>query len=96
METELRQDPGSGPANYWLVVGARGVGDVVRAWDAAVAGWVRAALNPTSVATVRADIDRLVTEALAIELGHSRGGPEPQDAINATRADWELVKSQWK
>ncbi|MEQ1756863.1 MAG: hypothetical protein ABL986_00995 [Vicinamibacterales bacterium] len=96
METELRQDPGSGPANYWLVVGARGVGDVVRAWDAAVAGWVRAALNPTSVATVRADIDRLVTEALAIELGRSRGGPEPQDAINATRADWELVKSQWK
>jgi hypothetical protein len=96
MEAELRQDPGNGPANYWLVVGTRGVGDIVRAWDAAVAGWVRAALNPASSAAVRADIDRLVSEALAIELGRIRGGPEPQDAINATRADWELVKSQWR
>jgi hypothetical protein len=96
MELELRQEPGNGPANYWLVVGTRGIGDVVRAWDAAVAGWVRASLHPDSMATVRADIDRLVTEALVVELGRSRGGPEPQDAIAATRADWELVKSQWK
>jgi len=96
MEAELRQQPGNGPANYWLVVGTRGAGDIVRAWDAAVAGWVRASLNPATTATVRADIDRLVTEALVIELGRSRGGPEPQDAIAATRADWELVKSQWK
>ncbi len=96
MEGELRREPGNGPANYWLVVGTRGAGDVVRAWDAAVAGWIRASLNPASAAAVRADIDRVVTEALAIELGRSRGGPEPQDAIAATRADWELVKSQWK
>ncbi len=96
MEAELRQEAGNGPANYWLIVGTRGTGDIVRAWDAAIAGWVRASLDPASAATVRADIDRLVTEALAIELGRSRGGPEPQDAIAATRADWELVKSQWK
>lgn len=96
MESELRLEPGSGPANYWFVVGTRGTGDIVRAWDAAVAGWVRASLNPTTAAAVRSDIDRLVTEALATELGRSRGGPEPEDAINATRADWELVKSQWK
>jgi hypothetical protein len=96
MEGELRLEPGSGPANYWLIVGSRGTGDVVRAWDAAVAGWVRAALNPATTASVRADIDRLVTEALVVEMGRRRGGPEPQDAINATRADWELVKSQWK
>jgi hypothetical protein len=96
MEVSLRQEPGNGPANYWLVVGARGIGDVVRAWDAAVAGWVRASLHPVTMAAVRADIDRLVTEALVVELGRSRGGPEPQDAIAATRADWELVKSQWR
>ncbi len=96
MDAELREDPGNGPANYWLIVGTRGGGDIVRAWDAAVAGWVRASLNPRTTMAVRADIDRLVTEALVIELGRSRGGPEPQDAIAATRADWELVKSQWK
>lgn len=96
MELELRLDPRNGPANYWLVVGTRGLGDILRAWDTAVAGWVRASLNPESTASVRADIDRLVTEALAIELGRIRGGPDPADAIAATRADWELVKSQWR
>jgi hypothetical protein len=96
MEMELEREPGSGPANYWLVVGTRGRGDIVRAWDAAIAGWVRASLNPESAPTVRADIDRLVTEALAVELGRSRGGPQPDDAIAATRGDWELIKSQWK
>ncbi len=96
MEAVLRVEPGNPAANYWLIVGTRGLGDIVRAWDAAVAGWVRAALAPASTASVRADINRLVTEALVVELGRSRGGPEPADAINATRADWELVKSQWK
>jgi flagellar motor switch protein FliN/FliY len=33
---------------------------------------------------------------LTVELGRVRGGPEPQDAIAAARAEWEQVKSQWK
>ena len=32
-------------ANYWLAVAARGSGDVDRAWDAAVAAWVRSTLT---------------------------------------------------
>ena len=37
MEEELRRDPGSAPANYWLAVAARAAGDLDAAWDAAVA-----------------------------------------------------------
>ena len=53
MEEELRCDPGSAIANYWLVVAARGAGDLDRAWDAAVAGWVRAALGSDTAGSAR-------------------------------------------
>ena len=52
MEAEMRQDPGSAVANYWL---------------AAVTGWVRAILHPESSGALRADLDRLVTEGLIPE-----------------------------
>ena len=42
MEDELRDDPGNATANYWLAVAARGAGDTDRAWNAVIAGWVRA------------------------------------------------------
>ena len=54
MEEELRRDPGSAPANYWLAVAARAAGDLDAAWDAAVAAWVRATLGPAAIgATIR-------------------------------------------
>lgn len=96
MEQELRTDPGNGPANYWLVASIRGMGDASRAWDAAVAGWIRASFDQAAVASVRSDLDRLVTDALSVELGRLRGGAEPQEAIAAAKAQWEQVKSQWK
>src|SRR4051812_41904194 len=42
MEQELRRDPGSVPAAYWLAAACRGTGDLDRAWAAASAGWIRA------------------------------------------------------
>lgn len=96
MEAELRDDPSSAPANYWLAVAARGTGDVGRAWNAAVAGWVRASLNPDTEMATRTDLDRLVSQALVVELARSRGGRDAQEATAATRAEWELVKTQWK
>lgn len=96
MEGELRQDPASPPANYWLAVSALGTGDVERAWNAAVAGWVRAVLKPDTAATLRADLDRLVTEALIPERARSRPTREQQEALAAMRAEWETLKSQWR
>ena len=42
MEEEGRRDPQSMVAAYSLVVAARGMGAVARAWNAAIAPWVRA------------------------------------------------------
>jgi hypothetical protein len=96
MDEELRMDPGSAPANYWLAAAARGTGDLERAWSAAIAGWVRATLRPESASTLRADLDRLVTQALIPERARTRPAREQQDAAAAYRTDWESVKTQWK
>jgi hypothetical protein len=96
MEAQLRDVPWNGPANYWLAVAARGIGDVDRAWSAAVAGWVRTNLDPNGSRSVRADLDRLVTEALIPERARSRTGRDPQEAAMALRAEWDAVKTQWK
>ena len=95
MEEELRRDPGSAPANYWLAVAARVTGDLDAAWDAAVAAWIRATLGPAG-SQLRSDIDRLVTEALIPERARVRPPREQPDATEALRAQWELVKQQWK
>jgi hypothetical protein len=96
MDDELRVEPGSPVANYWLVVAARGEGDLDRAWDAAVAGWVRATLAPESTEKLRADIDRLVTQALIAERIRTRPAREQADAGTALRAEWDMVKQNWK
>ena len=50
MEEELRDDPAARSPTTGCVVGARGAGDLDRAWDAAIAGWVRASLGPDAAA----------------------------------------------
>jgi hypothetical protein len=95
MEEELHGDPGSPVANYWLVVGARGAGDLDRAWDAAVAGWVRASLG-SEAANLRAELDRVVTDALIPERARTRAAREQPEAADAMRAEWDAVKASWK
>lgn len=94
MEAELRDAPGNAVANYWLAVGARGAGDLARAWNAAIAAWVRAPLAPDHAAALRADIDRLVTEALVVERARTAGGQPGAQA--AFEAEWQLVKQRWR
>jgi hypothetical protein len=96
METELRQDPGNPAANYWLAAAARGSGDVERAWHAAIAGWVRAALYPESTDRLRADLDRLVTDALVTERARAYPAAEREQVRAGLREQWERVKVQWK
>jgi tetratricopeptide (TPR) repeat protein len=96
MEAELRTDPGNATANYWLSVAAHGVGDVERAWHAAVAAWVRAPLRPESAATLRGDIDRFVTTVLVLDRARSRPVKELPTALAEFRGQWDLVKESWK
>ena len=95
-EEELQRDPGSAPANYWLAVADRGVGDLDAAWDAAVAAWVRATLDPATSQALRSDIDRLVTQALIPERARTRPARDQPDATTALRAEWESIKQQWR
>ena len=95
MQQELRDDPGSANANYWLVVGIRGVGDLDRAWDAAIAGWVRATLG-SDASGLRTKLDRVVVDALIPERARVRPVREQQDAAAAMRTEWEKIKSEWR
>ncbi len=95
MEIEVRIDPGSAPANYWLAAAARGAGDLDRAWHAAIAGWIRATLQPESAKELREDLDRLVSQALILERARSRPALEQGDALTELRSEWEAIKNQW-
>jgi hypothetical protein len=96
MNEEIQRDPGSPVANYWLAVSARGAGDIDAAWNFAIAAWVRSTLSPDTTERLRDDLDRLVTQALIAERSRTLVSREPQDAVNALKTEWELVKQQWK
>jgi hypothetical protein len=96
MDDEIRRDPGNPVANYWLAVAARGAGDVDSAWNSAIAAWVRSTLAPEHTERLRDDIDRLMTQTLIPERSRTLSARDPQEALEALRIEWELLKQQWK
>jgi hypothetical protein len=95
MDTELRKRPGAAAAAYWLPAAALARGDLARAWDLAVAGYVRALLDPNG-AKLRANLDQLVLQGIIPE----RVKVQSKDGdVDAARAEltghWELVKKKW-
>jgi hypothetical protein len=96
MEEELRRDPGSAVAAYWLAAASRGAGDLQRAWDAAVAGWIRAGLSGEQAERLRDDLDRLVRQALIPERARQFTTPnDVQRTLAALDAEWEALKEAW-
>jgi hypothetical protein len=96
MEEELRRDTASAAASYWLVAGARGSGDLERAWDAAMAGWARASLTGERRTTLRADLDHIVMQAIIPErarLLSPAGGSAP--LVASMRGEWDALKQAW-
>jgi hypothetical protein len=95
---ELERDPTLGTAAYWQVVAARGEGDVDRAWELAQAAWVRAPLAPDRGAQLRADLDRIVTQALIPERARRSAGRDQEKQLSqatALRDAWETFKQRW-
>lgn len=90
MRSELSFNAGSATALYWLTAAARGQGDMQAAWDAARAGWVRAALTPDRGAGLREDLDQLVVRALVPESARTNGRA-PDELL----VEWESFKSRW-
>src|SRR6478736_8331853 len=88
MGRELSRNPGSAAAAYFLVVAIRGEGEPSEAWDAAIAGWVRARLAGPRSATLRADLDKLVLEGIIPD----RVRAVPADKRAQTESD---LKGEW-
>lgn len=97
MDRESRENPASMPAAYWLAAGARGAGELDRAWAASIAAWVRAPMTLDRGAALRADIDRLVLQALIPERARALAlsAKETEQAQAGMLAEWELIKKNW-
>ncbi|MGD9902957.1 MAG: hypothetical protein AB7U83_05775 [Vicinamibacterales bacterium] len=96
MEAEQAKNPGSRAASYWLAAGLRAQGELDRAWQAAIAAWVRAPIAGEAASALRADIDRLVREGIIPDRGREAPEGEREGRETALRAEWELVKQKWK
>ena len=96
---ELDRNPLSRPATYWIVVSARGAGDLDAAWGAAVAGWIRAG-GPPGGQRLRFDLDTFVTQTLIPERAQARTG-QRLDArttlmeISALTDEWRALTLRW-
>jgi tetratricopeptide (TPR) repeat protein len=97
MERELRGDPASSAACYWLAAAARGRGDLDRAWAVARAGWLRATFARDGGAALRADLDRLVVQAIIPERARRQVRPsrELTQIMDGMLSDWESLKNRW-
>jgi hypothetical protein len=91
MQAEVTTRPGSAPAGYWLAAAARSQGDLQAAWDAAQAGWVRAALAIDRGVALRAELDQLMIIAIVPE--RARATAQSPDEL---RLDWEQFKERWR
>jgi hypothetical protein len=96
MAAELMRNPSSAAAGYWVVVGTRGTGDAMAAWDAAIASWVRARLAGERSASLRADLDKLVLDGIIPDRASGLLADQRAQAVSNLRAEWELVKQRWK
>jgi hypothetical protein len=96
MEEEVTDHPGSTAAGYWIAAAARNIGDIERAWSAALAGWLRASLAEDRGAALRADLDRLVTQALIPERASklTQKG-DLKEVMSTMTTDWETFKRTW-
>lgn len=95
MASEIARDAGSTPAGYWLAAAARGAGQLDRAWGAATAGWVRASLALDRGASLRADLDRLVVQAIVPERASRLATRDRAPIVSGMLSEWESFKASW-
>jgi hypothetical protein len=96
MSRELSRDPGSAAAAYFLVVATRGSGEPLEAWDAAIAGWVRARLAGARSASLRADLDKLVLEGIIPDRVKAVAPDKRTQLESDLKGEWAVVKERWK
>ena len=97
MDAELQRDPGSVAANYWLVASARAMGELDRAWNESMAGWVRASMAGARADALRTDIDRLVLTGIIPDRARAAAaeGQNQRQAADTMVTEWERFKQEW-
>jgi hypothetical protein len=96
MSEEVAEYPGSTAAGYWLAAAARAGGDVERAWHAALAGWLRATQAEDRGAALRADLDRLMAQAIIPERAAKMAGRADAKELQASLGgEWDAFKKAW-
>jgi hypothetical protein len=99
LEQEVTRGPASATVTYWLAAATRGVDDPDRAWSLVIAGWIQAPLVATGVRAeaLRADLDRLMREAVIPERARRAAPPSDPEALAvALRAEWSAIKERWR
>jgi hypothetical protein len=96
MARELARNPSSAAAAYFFVVATRGSGEPQEAWDAAIAGWVRARLAGARSATLRADLDKLVLEGIIPDRVRTAAPDKRMQLESELKGEWAVVKERWK
>ena len=96
MEQEVRDNPASVPANFWLASAARGNGEPDRAWDAAQAAWVRVPIDAPGAQTLRQDLDRLVRDGIIPERARQEPRPDWDDVAARLKTRWEQFSTSWE
>ncbi len=96
-QVELGRMPNSVAAFYWLAASNRYLGDLTKAYDSAVAGWIRAPFDEERGLALRADLDQLVIEAIIPERVRILASTDSdrERAAATLRAAWEAVKRDW-
>lgn len=96
MNRELARDPSSAAAAYWIVVAIRGSDEALEAWEAAIAGWVRARLAGANSAKLRADLDKLVIEGIIPDRVRAMAPDKRAQGESDLKGEWAVVKERWK
>ena len=103
VEQEAARGPASAVVTYWLAAAARGVDDPDRAWSLVVAGWIQAPLiasgapGAARVTALRADLDRLMVDAIIPERARRAAPPSDPIALKvALAAEWAAIKERWQ
>ena len=95
MNDEAAKNPGSSAARYWIVAAARNAGDLDRAWDAATAAWILAPLSTDHGFKLRADLERIVNEAIIPERAARLSPRDRTQVADALLKEWEEFKRDW-
>lgn len=84
-------------AMYWQVKASAGAGDLERAWSGALSSWIRAGKLGARGATLRRDLDDLVTKVVLPERAKTLAANGDARAVLTTLlAEWDAHKKRWE